>query len=191
MKRFRISFILMTAILLILLSACSNVKKSGDKLNDFTFTDQDNKKFGLKDLKGSVWVADFMFTSCATVCPQLTKNMSDLQKEIKDKGYDDVKFVSFSVDPEIDTPQAMKDYAAKFNADFSTWHLLTGYSQEDIESFAKDNFQALVKKPDNDTQVIHDTKFFLMNKDGELVKDYSTQDGFPLSEIVKDVKALR
>ena len=191
MKRFRISFILMTAILLILLSACSNVKKSGDKLNDFTFTDQDNKKFGLKDLKGSVWVADFMFTSCATVCPQLTKNMSDLQKEIKDKGYDDVKFVSFSVDPEIDTPQAMKDYAAKFNADFSTWHLLTGYSQEDIESFAKDNFQALVKKPANDTQVIHDTKFFLMNKDGELVKDYSTQDGFPLSEIVKDVKALR
>ncbi|MBU5211829.1 SCO family protein [Heyndrickxia oleronia] len=191
MKRFRISFILMTAILLILLSACSNVKKSGDKLNDFTFTDQDNKKFGLKDLKGSVWVADFMFTSCATVCPQLTKNMSDLQKEIKDKGYDDVKFVSFSVDPEIDTPQAMKDYAAKFDADFSTWHLLTGYSQEDIESFAKDNFQALVKKPDNDTQVIHDTKFFLMNKDGELVKDYSTQDGFPLSEIVKDVKALR
>ncbi|MDH5163527.1 SCO family protein [Heyndrickxia oleronia] len=191
MKRFRISFILMTAILLIFLSACSNVNKSGDKLNDFTFTDQDNKKFGLKDLKGSVWVADFMFTSCATVCPQLTKNMSDLQKEIKDKGYDDVKFVSFSVDPEIDTPQAMKDYAAKFNADFSTWHLLTGYSQEDIESFAKDNFQALVKKPDNDTQVIHDTKFFLMNKDGELVKDYSTQDGFPLSEIVKDVKALR
>lgn len=181
----------MTAILLIFLSACSNVNKSGDKLNDFTFTDQDNKKFGLKDLKGSVWVADFMFTSCATVCPQLTKNMSDLQKEIKDKGYDDVKFVSFSVDPEIDTPQAMKDYAAKFNADFSTWHLLTGYSQEDIESFAKDNFQALVKKPDNDTQVIHDTKFFLMNKDGELVKDYSTQDGFPLSEIVKDVKALR
>ncbi|GIN37963.1 SCO family protein [Heyndrickxia oleronia] len=191
MKRFRISFILMTAILLILLSACSNVKKSGDKLNDFTFTDQDNKKFGLKDLKGSVWVADFMFTSCATVCPQLTKNMSDLQKEIKDKGYDDVKFVSFSVDPEIDTPKAMKDYAAKFDADFSTWHLLTGYSQEDIESFAKDNFQAWVKKPDNDTQVIHDTKFFLMNKDGELVKDYSTQDGFPLSEIVKDVKALR
>lgn len=191
MKRFRISFILMTAILLILLSACSNVKKSGDKLNDFTFTDQDNKKFGLKDLKGSVWVADFMFTSCATVCPQLTKNMSDLQKEIKDKGYDDVKFVSFSVDPEIDTPKAMKDYAAKFDADFSTWHLLTGYSQEDIESFAKDNFQALVKKPDNDTQVIHDTKFFLMNKDGELVKDYSTQDGFPLNEIVKDVKALR
>lgn len=181
----------MTAILLILLSACSNVKKSGDKLNDFTFTDQDNKKFGLKDLKGSVWVADFMFTSCATVCPQLTKNMSDLQKEIKDKGYDDVKFVSFSVDPEIDTPKAMKDYAAKFDADFSTWHLLTGYSQEDIESFAKDNFQAWVKKPDNDTQVIHDTKFFLMNKDGELVKDYSTQDGFPLSEIVKDVKALR
>ncbi|MEK5175143.1 SCO family protein [Heyndrickxia sp. FSL W8-0496] len=191
MKRFRISFILMTAILLILLSACSNVKKSGDKLNDFTFTDQDNKKFGLKDLKGSVWVADFMFTSCATVCPQLTKNMSDLQKEIKDKGYDDVKFVSFSVDPEIDTPKAMKDYAAKFDADFSTWHLLTGYSQEDIESFAKDNFQAWVKKPDNDTQVIHDTKFFLMNKDGELVKDYSTQDGFPLNEIVKDVKALR
>ncbi|MGE8205151.1 SCO family protein [Heyndrickxia sp. NPDC080065] len=191
MKHFRLSLILIVAVILFSLSACSNVKKSGDKIEDFTFTDQSGKKFGLQDLKGKVWVAHFMFTSCTTVCPQLTKDMGDLQKAIKEKGYDDVNFVSFSVDPEIDTPVALKTYASHFEPDFSSWHLLTGYSQEKIEKFGMDNFKAWIKKPENDTQVVHDTKFFLFNKDGEVVKDYSTSNGFPLDEIVKDIKALR
>lgn len=191
LKHLRLSFLLIVAIILISLSACSNVSKNGKKVEDFTFTDQAGKQFGLKDLKGKVWVANFIFTSCATVCPQLTKNMSDLQKAIKEKGYDDVNFVSFSVDPEVDTPSDMKEYASKFEADFSTWHLLTGYSQDKIKDFAMDNFKNIVVKPENDTQVVHGTSFYLMNKDGEFVKDYSTQDGFPLDEIVKDVKALR
>ncbi|MGE6260989.1 SCO family protein [Heyndrickxia sporothermodurans] len=191
MKHLRLSFLLIAAIILASLSACSNVNKSGDKIENFTFTDQTGKKFGLQDLKGKVWVANFIFTNCATVCPQLTKYMSDVQKEIKKKGYDDVNFVSFSVDPEVDTPKDLKNYAAKFEADFSTWHLLTGYSQDKIKDFAMDNFKNVVVKPENDTQVVHGTSFYLVNKDGEVVKDYSTQNGFPLDEIVKDAKALR
>ncbi|QQZ08278.1 SCO family protein [Heyndrickxia vini] len=191
MKHFRLSFLLIAAIILVSLSACSNVNKNGHKIENFTFTDQDGKKAGLKDLKGKVWVADFIFTNCATVCPQLTRDMSDVQKAIKEKGYDDVNFVSFSVDPEVDTPKDLKAYASKFGADFSTWHLFTGYSQDDIKDFAMDNFKNVIVKPENDTQVVHGTSFYLVNKDGEVVKDYSTQNGFPLSEIVKDIKALR
>ncbi|MBL5801596.1 SCO family protein [Bacillus sporothermodurans] len=191
MKHFRLSLLLIAAIILTSLSACSNVNKNGHKIENFTFTDQNGEKLGLKDLKGNVWVADFMFTSCADICPQLTKYMRDLQKEIKKKGYDDVHFVSFSVDPEVDKPKALKNYASKFEADFSTWHLLTEYSQDKIKDFAMDNFKNIIVKPENDTQVVHGTSFYLVNKDGEVVKDYSTQNGFPLSEIVKDIKALR
>ncbi|MFE7151290.1 SCO family protein, partial [Heyndrickxia sporothermodurans] len=60
-----------------------------------------------------------------------------------------------------------------------------------IKDFAMDNFKNIIVKPENDTQVVHGTSFYLVNKDGEVVKDYSTQNGFPLSEIVKDIKALR
>ena len=77
----------------------------------------------------------------------------------KDEGLD-VRFVSFSVDPEVDTPQKMKDYATKFGADFSNWDFLTGYKQAEIEKFALDQFKMIVKKPQEDPQVIHGTYFF-------------------------------
>lgn len=59
----------------------------------------------------------------------------------------DVEFVSFSVDPEIDKPEMLKQYASKFHADLSNWHFLTGYSQKEIEAFAQKNFKTIVQKP--------------------------------------------
>lgn len=185
----KLYFIALISSLILVLGACSSGKKEGRPLNDFTFTDQDNNKLGLEDLKGKVWVADFVFTNCATICPPMTTNMSQLQSDVKEAGLKDVHFVSFSVDPEIDTPQALKDYGEKFGADFSTWHFLTGYSQKDIEDFAVDNFKTLVKKPQNDNQVIHGTTFFLINKDGEVIEEYQGNVDVPFKQIVKDIKS--
>ncbi|RST59600.1 SCO family protein [Siminovitchia terrae] len=173
---------------LLILSACSS-PKSGSPIEDFNYTDQDGNSFGLKDLKGKVWVSDFVFTNCTTVCPPMTMNMSELQKKVKEKGLDDVHFVSFSVDPEIDTPEVLKDYGESFEADFSRWHFLTGYSQEEIENYAPKNFKTVVKKPRDDDQVIHGVSFYLFNKEGELIGEYPGDKEVPFKQIIKDIKA--
>lgn len=192
MKRLRIPLLLLLILSLISLSACSSSlsNKKGEPVGNFTYTDENGKPFGMKDLKGKLWVANFIFTSCTTICPQLTFQMSDLQKKAKKEGLKDVQFVSFSVDPEVDTPKRLKDYVSHFQPDFSTWHVLTGYSQADIEKFGLDKFKMLVKKPENDTQVVHGTSFYLINKKGEIIKDYSGGKDFQPEEIIKDLKGL-
>src|SRR5690606_38306256 len=124
------------------------------------------------DLKGDVLVADFVFTNCTTVCPPMTSNMTELQKRVEEAGYDDVTFVSFSVDPELDTPEVLKEYAKDYGINLDNWEFLTGYSQEEIEKFAEKNFKTIVKKPENDDQVIHGTSFYVINKDGEIVEEF-------------------
>lgn len=187
MKRFLP--LIFISVFLILLSACSSIPKEGHPIKDFTFTNQDGEKFGLEDLKGKVWVADFVFTNCTTVCPPMSSNKSQLQQMVKDDGLKDVHFVSFSVDPKFDTPDVLKKfYGEGFNVDFSTWHSLTGYSQQEIEEFALENFKTHVKKPRDDDQVIHGVDFYLVNKKGEVIKDYPGNSDVPFDQMLKDIK---
>lgn len=160
------------------------------KMDSFSYVNQDQKKVGLSQLKGNVWVANFIFTSCETVCPPMTAHMAKLQKMAKDEGLD-VRFVSFSVDPEVDTPLKMKDYATKFGANFSNWDFLTGYKQAEIEKFALDQFKTIVKKPQENPQVIHGTDFFLIDKDGVVQKSYQGVTDPPYEDMLKDIKTLQ
>lgn len=186
--------IMIILVLSVILSACGQ-KEIPNALNyqvrDFKFTDQDGKSFGLADLKGKIWVSDFIFTSCADVCLPMTKNMADLQAKLKDKGIKDVELVSFSVDPAMDTPENLKFFAKNFGVDFNNWHFLTGYSQEDIETFAYEDYKAIVKKPEDEDQVIHGTSFYLINQDGKIVKLYDGLDQASFDEIINDIKILQ
>ncbi|AIE60438.1 SCO family protein [Bacillus methanolicus] len=181
-------------ILVLILSACgqNKIKNAIDRpLKDFTFTDQNGDKFGLKDLKGKVWVADFIYTNCPDVCPPMTFNMVKLQKKVKKEGIKNIQFVSFSVDPTVDKPETLKKYGEKYNADQRNWHFLTGYTQAEIEKFALDNFKALVKKPEKGDQVIHGTSFYLIDKNGHVMKEYTGLNDVPFDEIINDIKALQ
>lgn len=160
-------------------------------IKDFTATSQENKPVSLKDLKGKVWISDFIFTSCADVCPPMTANLAKLQKKVKDEGLKNVEFVSFSVDPAVDTPEALKNYANQFGADFNNWTLLTGYSQEFIEQFALKNYKALVKKPEEGNQVIHGTSFYLVDQNGNIKKSFNGFKNVPYEEIISDIKLLQ
>ncbi|WP_436837174.1 SCO family protein [Planococcus shenhongbingii] len=186
-KTFWISSLLLFSLLL---AGCGQAIE--DPLNweieDFTFTNHENEEFGLADLKGEVWLADFVFTNCTTVCLPMTSNMVDLQQQFKDQGLD-VKIVSFSVDPAVDKPEVLKSYAENYGADLSSWNLLTGYSPETIDKFAMENFQTLARKPENTDQVIHGTYFYLVDQNGVVMKDY---DGVNLSagDIIADAKIL-
>jgi protein SCO1 len=118
----------------------------------------------------------------------MNANMTKLQGMLKEQGLE-LEIVSFSVDPTVDTPEKLKEYVLKFNGDISKWHLLTGYSQEFIEEYALKNFKTIVKKPDTDNQIIHGTSFYLIDKNGNVVKAY---DGITVDydEIVKDAKVI-
>ncbi|MCM3612099.1 SCO family protein [Planococcus sp. MERTA32b] len=158
------------------------------EIEDFTFTNQNNEDVGLADLQGEVWLADFVFTNCTTVCLPMMANMTALQEQLKQEGLD-VRIVSFSVDPTIDTPEVLKSYAENYGADLSSWDLLTGYSPEEIDAFAMENFKVVARKPANEDQVIHGTSFNLVDKDGVVRKFYDGIDP-PTEEIISDIKIL-
>jgi protein SCO1/2 len=192
MKRYN-SLLAMLVLFFVIVSGCDMKAKVRNPLNwdveSFQYTNQDNKPYGSKDLKGKVWVADFIFTNCQTVCPPMTANLARLQKMAKDKKLD-VHFVSFSVDPQNDNPEALRAFSDKFSADRTNWNFLTGYSQEEIERFAKKNFRTLVDKPDNSDQVVHGTSFFLIDQNGKVVKKYSGVSNTPYEEILRDIERL-
>ncbi|WP_223593514.1 SCO family protein [Neobacillus bataviensis] len=191
--KLRLSVIILI-VFMFLLSACGKKEIEGAvnwPVKDFSATSNDNKSFALKDLKGKIWVADFVFTNCADVCPPMTANMTKLQKMVKDEGLKNVEFVSFSVDPTVDTPEKLGNYAKQYGADLHNWTLLTGYSQEYIEKYAMNTFKTLVKKPVEGDQVIHQTYFYLVGPDGKIKKSYSGFKDVPYDEIIDNIKTLQ
>jgi len=188
------SYFVFGLVLILLLSGCGK-KEIENAVNwpikDFTATNQQNKQIGLKDLKGKVWVSAFIFTSCADVCPPMTANMVKLQKKLKEENLKDVELVSFSVDPTVDTPEVLTNYAKQFGVDFSNWTFLTGYSQEFIEKFATESFKTIVKKPVEGNQVIHQTYLYLVDQEGNIKKTYSGYKDVPYEEIINDIKTLQ
>lgn len=175
---------------ILLLSSCSNGFK-GDfewKVEPFTFTNQEGQQISLNDLKGKPWIADFVFTNCNTVCPPMTANMAKLQEKLKQENLD-IQLVSFSVDPKQDTPEVLKEFGKKFDADHTSWHFLTGYDQETITNLAKKSFKTIVQNDPSSDQVIHGTSFYLVDQQGNVVKKY---DGLsvPFDEIIDDAKLI-
>lgn len=157
------------------------------ELQDFRAVTQDGKSVSKEDYMGEAWVANFIFTNCDTVCLPMTANMAKLQEMLKEEKAT-FKMVSFSVDPERDTEEALKEYGNKYEADYKTWSFLTGYTQEDVQAIAK-NFKTLAQKEEGTDQITHGTKIFLINREGIIVKGYNGLD-VPYDEIINDLKVL-
>ncbi|MDQ0976283.1 protein SCO1/2 [Neobacillus niacini] len=188
----RLSFLLV--VIVALLSACGQkgIENPLDyPVNDFKAVTQDNKPFEKKNLDGKIWVADFIFTNCADVCPPMTANMTKLQKMVVEEELKNVEFVSFSIDPTVDTPEKLTGYAKNFGLKDDNWTFLTGYSQEFIETYARETFKTLVKKPQEGDQVIHQTYFFLVGPDQKVKKIYDGYKEVPYDEMISDIKSLQ
>lgn len=185
----RFNFLILTIISLIFLSGCAPNERIEKSITPFSFTNQDGKAYGMNELKGSVWVSDFIFTSCETVCLPMTAEMAFLQQKFKDEGID-VEFISFTVDPSIDSPSILKSFVEDFTSDLSNWHLMTGYSQNQIEIFAREEFKTIVQKPESATQVIHSTNFYLIDQQGVLINEYNYIDSTYVEDMTKDIKNL-
>jgi protein SCO1/2 len=152
----------------------SEGKESNDtiwsKVPDFEFTNQLGQKVSWKDMRGKVVVADFFFTTCPVICPQMTTNMRELQRSIKTQkkvGEPDtsfVQFLSFTVDPERDSVGALKKYADRFQIDPENWWLLTG-DKKQIYDLALKGMKLGITENIVDTAFIHPQKFILIDKD--------------------------
>lgn len=193
---------LLILIFALVLSACSNSRiepKSlyGNTITEFSGTDEMGKPISNKDLKGKVWLVDFIFTNCETVCPPMTYNMSQVVDQLEKDGisHDDYGIISFSVDPKNDTPQKLSDYINQHNPPKGVWKAVTKYDEKFIRQFAEENFKTIVVPPTgNNTQATHGTSFYLVDQNGMIIKDYAGKDTgdkkFPKAEIVEDVKTM-
>ena len=151
---------------------------------DFSLTNQQGKLLALSDMRDKIWVADFIFTNCPTICPAMTQEMARLQSEFV---ADPLYFVSFSVDPERDTSEVLSRYAAEYGADDRRWHFLTG-EKEGIYELAKDGFSLAAGH--NGSEVLHSTRFVLVASDGRIYGRYDSRSKPAMLRLRRDVNTL-
>ncbi|MHA6252040.1 SCO family protein [Oceanobacillus sp. CAU 1775] len=158
---------------------------------EFEFTNQDNEPFALDDLKGDYWIANMIFTNCDTVCLPMTANMKNLQDQMAEEGFDNVQLVSFSVEPDYDTPEILKEYGESYGADFSNWNFLTGYDFQTIKEISIKTFKSLLAEaPEGTDQVTHGVSFFLVNPEGTVIKNYDGVRSASMETIMNDLRKL-
>lgn len=187
--------------LLLLLAACNNEPVEtqasfGNTISEFEVTNQNDETVTEDDITGKVWVANFIFTNCTTVCPPMSLNMTEIAQELDEAGVEEYGMLSFTVDPQRDDVETLTDYIQYYEIPEDTeWHFVTGYDDEFIRKFAETNFKTLViPPPEGSDQYTHGTAFYLINKEGKIMKQYAGVDvgdsRFPLKEIVTDVTKL-
>lgn len=151
------------------------------KIADFAFTNQNGKLITQKDYENTIYVADFFFTTCPTICPKMTDNMVWLQNQLEK--YPNVKLLSFSVTPDIDTPQILKKYAVEKGVDDSRWNLVTG-DKSAIYYLARKSYLAVkTGKPEEMFDMVHTENFILVDKNKRIRGFY---DGTNLDQPSED-----
>ncbi len=177
------------------LFACGGATENAPILGsipDFVLIDQNSKPFGTEQLRGSVWVADFIFTSCPDMCPMLTSAMATIEREIaKDSGVKDIHFVSISVDPDNDTPAVLAEYAEKYAAAGARWAFLTG-TREEIWKLSTEGFHLPVDRADHAQggPIFHSNRFVLADRRGRIRGYYNGLDSDARDALLTDLKRV-
>ena len=168
-------------------------KGIGHSIQPFSFTDQLGKPFGSADLKGKIYVTEYFFTTCGTICPKMNAEMQRVQKSFKnDLG---VQIVSITVDPETDTVAQMKRYADMHNANHQQWHFLTG-PKDKLYQLARQSF--FVLKPaevrnqgDVGSDFIHTNYFVLVDKNARIRGYYDGTNPKDVDRLIKEIHQLQ
>jgi protein SCO1/2 len=153
----------------------------------FELTNQDTQPFGSQQLAGKIWIADFIFTTCPGPCPIISTRMSELQKPLAKS---DVHLVSFSVDPETDTPDVLRVYADKLRKEPLRWDFLTGPIAT-IASLSRDGFKLGISEAEQpDTGPIHSTRFVLVDRRGTIRGYYDALAPDGVTKLLADTNHL-
>lgn len=163
------------------------------KMPDYSFTNQLGNEVSWKDMEGKVVVVNFFFTHCPTICPSLTMNMRRLQESIKnsmkvgDKEPNFLQFISFSIDPERDSVEALKKWADRFQVNPSNWWLLTG-DKKKIYDMSLEHMKIGIQDGENvDSNFIHTDRFVLIDKERNIRGYYHGLDTVSLAKLSEDI----
>lgn len=164
----------------------------GHKIGAFEFTNQNGKTISDKDLEGKIYVAEYFFTTCGTICPIMNKQMQRVQKAYAKR--DDFKILSFTVDPETDNVAQMKKYATEHQVDDAQWWFLTG-DKDKLYDLARKSF--FVLKPaeaenvgDAGSDFIHTNNFVLVDKNKKIRGYYNGIDKQSVDSLIIDIATL-
>ncbi|MEO9569820.1 MAG: SCO family protein [Polaribacter sp.] len=160
------------------------------QIKPFEFTNQNGKKITNKDFEEKIYVADFFFTTCPSICPILAKNMHALQEEYKNDK--DILLLSHSVMPWIDSVKKIKEYAIEKKAIDNKWHLVTG-NRDEIYKIARTSYFAddAFKETKDKTGFIHTENFVLVDKKGRIRGVYNGTLALDIQRLKRHIKILK
>lgn len=185
------SRLLLILPLIFIFAACQNhpIKTNMDsQMKDFSFTTQDGEILSHIDLEGKWSVAYFSYTNCRTVCPMTTTHLVEIQEKLDALDLHP-HIISFTVDPDHDTPEVLQEYAEQYDVNLNSWDFLTGYSFNHIQQFSKDVFQAsLVEGAEG--QRSHSYLLYLIDPKGKIIKSYDGMGKEATKELFKDLQQV-
>ncbi len=158
-------------------------------IDDFTLTDRSGEAVSKNDLRGTPWIASFIFTRCAGPCPRVAEAMKTLQRRYEGR---DVRFVTFTVDPKNDTPEVLTKFANFWEADPERWFFLTG-DRDDIYRLINASFlMPVMESPDPEPgwEVIHTTNVCLVNPTGRVVGKYNSLSDTEVALMRRDLDGM-
>jgi Uncharacterized protein SCO1/SenC/PrrC, involved in biogenesis of respiratory and photosynthetic systems len=153
------------------------------QIPDFALTAETGQPFTRASLDGKVWVADLIYTTCPGPCPRMSSLMHQLQQA--SSSLPEVQLVSFTVDPEHDTPAVLAQYAIRYQAQPNRWHFLTG-PRATLDHLARDSF----KLNSVDASLSHSTRLVLLDRQSRIRGYYGTSDDNPVIQLMYDIKRV-
>jgi len=157
----------------------------------FELTERSGKIISNNDLAGKIWVADFVYTMCPGPCPLVTAELAKIQQKVADDPH--VQLVTFTVDPQNDTPPVLAAYADKFHADANKWWFLTGPEKPLYDLIEKGFLQAVEDErgqQNGQFTVTHSTNFALIDANGVMRGSYKSQDPDDCQQMLQDIATL-
>ncbi len=158
------------------------------KISNFMLTNQNGKEITQANYKDKIYIADFFFTTCQDICPIMTKNMYQLQEELKNDN--EILLLSHTVIPEVDTVEQLKKYAIENNVDDSKWNLVTG-DKKQIYELARKSYLAVEDSNFNEFDMIHTENFMLVDKEKQIRGFYDGTNSDEINRLLKDIKILK
>jgi protein SCO1/2 len=199
----RLKIIVLNFLVALLAFSCSQEKKlpflgpkkmnaTGDtvyhQIPSFHFLNQDSVIVSEKDVEGKVYVADFFFTTCPTICPKMKTQMLRIYERYKDR--DEVRIISHSIDPDFDTPNVLKDYATRLQVKAPKWNLLTGDKAAIYQLGQKSYMVSAQEDPNEAGGFVHSGAFILVDKNRHVRGIYDGTVEAEVNHLLEDMEIL-
>lgn len=159
------------------------------RIADFELTDQRGSVVTNADFEGKIYVADFFFTTCPSICPKMTKNMRLIAEELKDN--DMIRFLSHSVTPDIDSVSVLAEYAEEKGVNYHQWKLVTGSKVQIYDLARKSYFTATTEGDGGPDDFIHTENFVLIDPDRRIRGFYDGTSADEMERLREDIEVLK